>query len=232
MRVLTVSNAKTVKGEELGWLTGVLHLAPFNLSGHQVCRHSTPACRAMCLNTAGRGQFAMVQRARIAKTQYLFNDRKAFIAELKHDIAALCRKAARLDMQPCIRLNGTSDLRWFSPYYGCIPQHFPDVVFYDYTKDYDVIKLASRKKLPPNYDIMLSYTGRNRRECRYALRNGINVAAVYSKLPPIGDKLWGYDVIDGDSHDLRFLDPRPAVVGLKAKGRARNLTNEMIIPSR
>ena len=31
------TNAKTVKGEQLGFLTGILYLAPSNLSGYQVC---------------------------------------------------------------------------------------------------------------------------------------------------------------------------------------------------
>ena len=31
------NNAKTVKGQKLGYLTGVLYLAPADLSGHNVC---------------------------------------------------------------------------------------------------------------------------------------------------------------------------------------------------
>ena len=32
----------------------------------------------------------------------------------------------------------------------------------------------------------------------------------------------GLEVIDGDEHDMRFLDKDNVVVGLKAKGKARN----------
>jgi hypothetical protein len=36
---------------------------------------------------------------------------------------------------------------------------------------------------------------------------------------PFWDRtLWGYPVIDGDGNDLRFLDPAPCIVALKAKG--------------
>ena len=32
------------------------------------------------------------------------------------------------------------------------------------------------------------------------------------------DRFLGHKVIDGDDHDLRFLDPTPVVVRLKPKG--------------
>jgi hypothetical protein len=45
------------------------------------------------------------------------------------------------------------------------------------------------------------------------------VAYVFkNKLPK---KFQGKRVIDGDKHDLRFLDPRGVVVGLLAKGSAK-----------
>jgi len=31
------TNAKTIKGQQYGYMTGVLYLAPYNLSGYQVC---------------------------------------------------------------------------------------------------------------------------------------------------------------------------------------------------
>ena len=31
----------------------------------------------------------------------------------------------------------------------------------------------------------------------------------------------GFNVVNGDLHDLRFLDPRNSIVGLKAKGKAK-----------
>ena len=37
------------------------------------------------------------------------------------------------------------------------------------------------------------------------------------KLP---EKWLGRKVIDGDKHDLRHLDPKKIIVGLRAKGRA------------
>ena len=77
--LFTVSNdAKTVKGEKHGWLTAVLYLAPADLSGVNVCPKSTPECRALCLNTAGRGAFNMVQAARLRRTHEYLQDKSAF----------------------------------------------------------------------------------------------------------------------------------------------------------
>jgi len=33
--------------------------------------------------------------------------------------------------------------------------------------------------------------------------------------------MFGHPIIDGDEHDLRFLDPAPVVVGLRPKGSLR-----------
>jgi hypothetical protein len=51
-----------------------------------------------------------------------------------------------------------------------------------------------------------------------AIASGMNVAAVFDKLP---DTYMGLPVVDADEDDLRFLDPKGAVLGLKAKGRAK-----------
>jgi len=63
------TNAKTVKGEQLGFLTGILYLAPSDISGFNVCPMAKIAqCEKACLYTAGRGAFTSIQNARIAKT--------------------------------------------------------------------------------------------------------------------------------------------------------------------
>ena len=79
--------------------------------------------------------------------------------------------------------------------------------------------------LPANYHLTFSYAGPENLEAAIAmLDRGISVAVVFDT--PRGKDLpgsWGAArVIDGDKHDLRFLDPPGVVVGLRAKGRARN----------
>ena len=50
------------------------------------------------------------------------------------------------------------------------------------------------------------------------IKSGMNAAAVFrDRLPEV---FKGVPVIDGDKHDLRFLDPAGVIVGLKAKGKA------------
>ena len=55
MKLLTAGNPKLLKGEKKGYQSFVLHLAPADLSGREVCAKRTAGCTAACLNTAGRG---------------------------------------------------------------------------------------------------------------------------------------------------------------------------------
>ena len=84
MKYLTIGNAKTTKGEAIGYLTGILYLAPSDTSGvANVCAHASVGCKAACLNTAGRAaMFPMILEARKRKTRELFADRQSFMREL------------------------------------------------------------------------------------------------------------------------------------------------------
>ena len=133
--LLNVSaNAKTVKSEKVGQLTGILYLAPTTMSGYNTCSFASNGCKIACLNTAGRGVFDMVQAARIRKTKMFFENRAAFMAELIKDIEALIRKAKRENLVPSLRLNGTSDIKWEKISCGChknIFEQFPSIIAYD-----------------------------------------------------------------------------------------------------
>jgi hypothetical protein len=225
------TNAKTVKGEKYGYLTGVLYLAPDSLSGHQVCPMARKAgCANACLNSAGRGAFTSVQSARIAKTKRYFAERPVFMADIVFSIRALVRKASTLRMIPLVRLNGTSDIRWESVpvtignvRYLNVMHAFPDVQFYDYTK------LANRKGIPANYDLTFSYSGVEAYQpfVAKAVANGERIAVVFRNRAIVnamlanGDTFLGLPVVDGDDTDIRHLDPKGAVVALYAKGKAR-----------
>src|SRR6266478_8125927 len=97
MKLLSVSaDAKTIKGKKYGFLTGILYLAPSDISGINVCAMATNGCKAGCLFTAGRaGMFPKINEARIRKTHELFRDRQDFLNQLRRDINALLRKAKR-----------------------------------------------------------------------------------------------------------------------------------------
>jgi len=113
-KLLTVdSNAKTVKGQKYGFMTGILYMAPADISGRNVCSMAEIAgCKAACLYTAGRGAMNSVQAARISKAKFFFSNRQAFMEILVKDIKALVRKAGKKGMIPLVRLNGTSDIKW------------------------------------------------------------------------------------------------------------------------
>lgn len=211
MKLLTISNAKTVKGEKLNILTGILYLAPANISGKEVCPKRTPGCTISCLYSAGRGQFTNVQTARITKTNMFFNNRKEFLEILKKDIKLLENKAKKLDMKPAVRLNGTSDINWMR---FKLMEEFPNVQFYDYTK---VLKRLEENTYK-NYHLTFSKSESNLEECKIAIEKGHNVAVVFKELP----KEWlKATVINGDDTDTRFLDKKSCIVGLKAKGKAK-----------
>ncbi len=59
------------------------------------------------------------------------------------------------------------------------------------------------------------------------LGRGGNVAVVFRGQQP--EEFWGHKVVSGDNDDLRFLDPTPAIVGLKAKGKAQTDTTGFVI---
>lgn len=218
MKLLNIdANAKTVKGQGRGYMTAILYLAPADESGYEVCPMASKGCRKACLNKAGMGAFSNVQAARIAKTRWYFEDRGAFMAQLVAEVRAFIRKAIKLGLIPVVRLNGTSDIPWERVSVEGqlnIMSLFPSVQFYDYTKRHN------RRDLPANYHLTFSLAEDNDPRARVAASNGANIAVVFrnDKFPTT---FMGMPVVDGDADDLRFLDGRGVVVGLKAKGPAK-----------
>ena len=222
-KLLSTANPKIQKGTKLGYLSFILHLAPADLSGKNTCPKATAGCKAACLNTAGRGGMFRkgentntIQKARIRKTESFFADRENFMADLASDIRKGIKLAAKLNLTPVFRLNGTSDLSWEK--YAVegadnIFALFPTVQFYDYTK-----VLGRKVKHIPNYFLIFSKADGNDSDVAEAILQGMNVAAVFDKVPA---EHMGRPVINADEHDLRFLDAKGVIAGLKAKGRAK-----------
>ena len=223
MELLTLSNTKLLKGTKRGYMSFVLHLAPGDLSGREVCPKRTPGCTAACLNTAGRGKQNSVQRGRLRKTAMYFDQREAFMHLLINNIGRAERQAERAGMTPCIRLNGTSDIPWKRVRVDGknVFELFPDVQFYDYTK------ILERKVTAlPNYHLTFSRAENNDSDVERAIAAGMNVAVVFREVPETYQEL---PVISGDEDDLRFLDPAGVIVGLKAKGRAKKDTSGFVV---
>lgn len=215
MKLLSANNTKIKKGEKLGWKTLGLSLAPANLSGKQLCPHRSKGCELACLNTAGMGVFSNVQEARIKKSKFLIEQRDAFLAALNKEIANAERTATRRNGKLAIRLNVLSDLPW----QNLIDMNkFSGVQFYDYTPNPQRMIQFLRGELPPNYHLTFSRKENNQAVVELIANMGGNVAVVFDKLP---DTYLGKRVIDGDDTDLRFLDDKNVIVGLKAKGKGK-----------
>jgi len=222
--LLTSGNAKIVKGEKLGYITKGLHFAPANLSGFEVCRWRSKGCTMACLNTAGRGQMDSIQNARIAKTKLFFEKQFDFLAKLTKEIASTIKSAAKKEMQAVFRLNLTSDIAWESVFFDeekpqNIFDKFPETKFYDYTKSFGRMAQFLNGELPSNYHLTFSASEHNQKLVEMVLEMGGNVAVVFRDQLPCTWK--GFEVVNGDANDLRFLDKSGVVVGLIEKGLAK-----------
>lgn len=242
-------NPKTKKGRARGYSTAILHLAPADLSGFNVCQFATAGCRAACLNTAGHGGIGLetkgtneIQEARIARTNMFRYHRPDFNAMLVRAVETHVRRALKHGLIPVVRLNGTSDLPWeklkVTPDGRTILEVFPEIQFYDYTKNARRAIAWANGELPANYHLTFSRAESNGADVDAVLAAGGNVAAVFKICDckracrheiPNGLVYNGRRVINGDADDLRFLDPAHVFVGLKGKGRAKQDTSGFVI---
>lgn len=220
--LLTAGNAKITKGEAFGYITKGIHLAPANLSGYEVCQWRSKGCTMACLNTAGRGQMNSVQDSRIAKTKLFFEQKFDFLAKLSKEITSSIKSASKKGMQAVFRPNLTSDIAWENVINEdgvTIFEKHGSTQFYDYTKSFKRMKAFLNGELPSNYHLTFSCSEHNEKICQVVLSMGGNVAVVFRNQLP--DTWHGYEVINGDESDLRFLDKQGVVVGLIEKGLAK-----------
>jgi hypothetical protein len=231
------SNAKLRKNGKR-YLTLGLSLAPHKLAGiGNLCPHASSGCKALCLNVSGRtvGQSEstnMIMRARIARARLYFQDRALFLAMLRHELALACRVAKRKRLKVIARLNVLSDIDWARVHRDII-ESFPNILFYGYTKHASAMQRFADGAYPRNYHLTFSRSETNEDIALGFLERGVNVTVVFdakysaSGKQPLPETWKGFRVIDGDVTDLRFLDPRGVVVGLRAKGLARRSENQL-----
>lgn len=219
---LLATNTKLEKGSKLNWNTKGLSLAPANLSGKQLCPHRSAGCEAACLNLSGMGVFSNVQEARINKAKFLIERRADFLAALNKELQLLHKKALKGE-KIAVRLNVLSDLPW----HNMIDMSaFPALNFYDYTPNLARMIQFLNGELPANYHLTFSRKENNQAKVELVAAMGGNVAVVFDKLPKT---YLGKQVIDGDATDLRVLDPKGVIVGLKAKGKGKKDTTGFVV---
>jgi len=218
-KLLGSSTYKMEKSSKFKYLSEILHLAPSNIGGVNICANASPVCIDLCLNTSGRGQMNVVQKSRLNKKYYFLADRQKFLNHLDREIKLSYERAKRKKLKYTVRLNGTSDLpfeRYKLENGKNLMENNSNVQFIDYTKISN--RLDKKNKIPKNYSLTYSQAENNLDNVKKILKTKYNIATVFrNKLP----KKWmGRRVIDGDVSDLRHLDPKKVVVGLRAKGKA------------
>ncbi|MEB3327562.1 MAG: hypothetical protein VKI39_07640 [Synechococcus sp.] len=204
-KTLLSTNPKTEKSKVQ---TYILHLAPSDISGVNVCA-GAGNCRKICLHFAGNPVYMTnKQAARIRRTLAYVADPSRFARLI------VCAILDKINKHPgeslAFRLNGTSDIAWENVDFTITPAFATfcrvkfgailpigkrnifelfnfmrsntgeNVTFYDYTK----IKRnwAECKRL--GYHLTFSFDGWNNaaniKLCRDALNNGVNVAAAFN----------------------------------------------------
>jgi hypothetical protein len=184
-------------------------------------------CAAPCLVSSGRGGFTNVELARQAKTDFYMNSREQFIAQLVREIELFERLCAKQGVECYIRLNVISDIRWELEQNGAIPQLFPNINFFDYTK------IAKRlDRTPANYQLMFSYSRATAYQAQVAmaLKTSVPMSVVF--YGPMPDTFMGKPVVNGDASDIENLAHANCVIGLKykvAKGKGVIPTTSVFI---
>ena len=219
-KLLGSGTYKMEKSQKYKYLSEILHLAPANIGGVNICPNASPVCIKLCLNTSGRGQMNTVQKSRLNKKFYFLADRLKFLNHLDHEIKLSFERARRKGFKYTVRLNGTSDLPFerYKLENGLnLMDNNPQVQFIDYTKVTN--RLDKKNKIPKNYSLTYSQAENNLKDVKQILKTKYNIATVFRKKLP---KKWlGRKVINGDISDLRHLeDGKKIIVGLIAKGKA------------
>ncbi len=238
--LLTTGSAKTQKGAKYGYTTYILYMAPFRLNSKAInlCSNATDGCAEACLFTSGRGTFSSVVFGRVNKTEYYLGAKQEFMNQLVKEIRNKEAMHAKMGDNEevydkkgklvrtkkfAIRLNGTTDIDFdkvkiVSENNKNIFELFPNVQFYDYTKNKKRIERLTNtdgSKVHPNYYIAFSESEKNGHLVNEVMESNTNVASVFFPRTPNNYK--GFDVYDGDESDLIFTYPTNQIVGLYLK---------------
>lgn len=224
-------------------MTYNIYLAPATLARDEkhpnlnVCPFSKN-CAKSCLNGSGHNKCDILARgiehsktniSRIKKTHLFYDEREVFMSLLIHELKRYKEKSKSLGMDFSVRLNCTSDLspELFKINGVNILEMFPNVKFYDYTKEPKRLKI---QKKYDNYDVTFSFDGENWDICEKYLKQGGKVAVVFdcfdNNKKQILPKFYkGYKVIDGNTNDMRYLNEGGTIIGLHYHSVANNYKN-------
>lgn len=207
------SSQKIVKGEKLNFDTLVLYLSASKNAGVELCKFASTGCRLACLVASGH---ALIESRAGKNTIAVSRIVKTWLAVYRRDIAetVLCaeiesarKRAEKRGRKFSVRINGTSDLC-----FADVINAFPDVQFYDYTKDPERVEL-------PNYHLTFSYADTSKARVKHykqAIKRGQSIA--FPVISSDFDEACALpDCYSMDDTDLRFLDKGAKYGILKAK---------------
>jgi hypothetical protein len=206
------SSTKVEKGLPFGWVTRISYLTP----GGALCPWASPGCIELCLGkTSGhfqapKGAARQAQAARAAMLAALLHS-GGVSAAAKAYVAGLGRGPRTGWSNVALRVNGTSDLPALADAVAKLAASQGITArFYDYTKSVRAALAWGAGRTTVHRTFSLSEN--NRPDALRVLAAGVNVAAVVhggaaSQLAQdLARALGAAGVIDGDQHDLRFLD--------------------------
>tara|TARA_R100000773_G_C4216934_1_gene115468 strand:+ start:846 stop:1601 length:756 start_codon:yes stop_codon:yes gene_type:complete len=179
---------------------------------YRICAGSKSAgCMELCLKDAGFAKiFNSVNIARQNKTNYLLNDETGFINQLKKELSNYNKRCIKNNKKGFVRLNTISDYPFYKT--GVMTEN-PNLIFIDYTK----IAKRLHEKLPKNYFLIFSFSGREQytNQVRIALKTDYPISVVfYNELPKT---FLGRQVIDGNKSDLNNVLEFNKIIGLSFK---------------
>lgn len=236
-RTLLGQSHKCDMGEGQGWKTKVQYLSPARdagIVGFTACPWASPGCAPGCIKTSGMMPYPTHIKVRQRRTLrwFLYPERTAEWLNLEISNHS---KAAPLDgYGAAVRLDGTSEQHfWRNPHVD----RTTSVKLYDYLKS-GLTKTALRAHRSGwHLTFSLSEKPASLLMSEAWAEHGVNTAIVVGG--PVGTsrkknkllaealtergEFFGRQVIFGDSHDLRFLDPAAGGwLALGAKGQSRH----------
>ena len=207
------SSQKIEKGKKENYDTLILYLSAGKNAGKDLCKFASTGCRLACLVESGhallekRAGKVKISIARMIKSWVAIYRKDICDSVLIHEIKLAKKNADKNGRKFSVRLNGTSDIEFYD-----VINIFPDIQFYDYTKDPDRIEV-------PNYHLTFSYS--NQAKSRFdhykqALNRDQSIA--FPVVSTDFDQALSLpDCYDMDKTDLRFLDKHGKYGILKAK---------------
>lgn len=188
------------------------------------CPKSSQGCRSVCLTTSGHGGINdAVHNAAYQRTYAFHKDRDFFFSKLHHELVLAKKRATKLGKKLAVRLNSMSDLPIHFLFNQWLDKEGLSVdvdTWYDYT--------AVPKYIQANKDVHYTFSVKenNRADVMKALAEGVNLAVVVRDKSY--DNNYGYNIVDGDITDARFLDPANSIVLLQSKGEAEKSESKFI----